>query len=181
MKEPNLPIEIEINKTKSLFIILGSLAFVLGSMWIYSIADSQTDWPPLVLKVVSITGLLFFGLGIILGVKKLIDKHPGLIIDEHGILNASGFGKPQFIPWETVTSFRLIEIERTKLIQVFINNAEEVLSRQNQWRQKMMRMSQSQYGTPISISCVTLKIDSGKLLQLLLERQSAVKAFTSTT
>ena len=179
MKEPNLPIEIEINKTKSLFIILGSLAFVLGSIWIYSIADSQTDWPPLVLKVVSIMGLLFFGLGIIMSVKKLIAKYPGLIIDDHGILDASGFGKPQFIQWETVTSFRLIEIERTKLIQVFINNAEEVISKQSRRKQKMMRMSQNQYGTPISISCVTLKIDSGKLLQLLLERQSAVKAFTS--
>jgi hypothetical protein len=178
MKKPNLPIEIPISKTKSLFIILGSLAFILGSIWIYSIADTQTDWPPLVLKAVSIMGLLFFGLGILVGVKKLIDKNPGLIIDDHGILNASGFGKPQFIPWKSITSFRLIEIERTKLIQLFINNAEEVINSQSRWKQKMMRMSQSQYGTPISISCVTLKIDSGKLLQLLLERQPATEHLT---
>jgi uncharacterized protein YacL len=179
MKEPNLHIEIPISKTKSLFVILGSLAFVLGSIWIYSIAENQTDWPTFVLKTVSIMGLLFFGLGIIMGIKKLIDKYPGLIIDDHGILNASGFGKPQLIPWESVTSIRLIEIEHAKLIQVFINNAEEVISKQSRWKQKLMRMSQSRYGTPISINCVILKIDPGNLLQLLVERQSTVKAFTS--
>ncbi|QEC76744.1 STM3941 family protein [Mucilaginibacter ginsenosidivorax] len=162
-----------------LFGILGSLAFVLGSIWIYSIADTQTDWPPFVLKVVSIMGLLFFGLAIIMGLKKLIDKYPGLIINDHGILNASGFGKPQFIPWENVTSVRSIETEHSKLIQVFINNAEEVISKQSRWKQKLMRMSQSRYGTPISINCVILKIDPGSLLLLLIKRQSAVNAFTS--
>ncbi len=172
---PTPTIEIPVSKAKALLIIAASVAFVIACAWLWTIADTQTDRPPAVMKAVSVIGIVFFSLGMVVGVKKLFDKRPGLIIDDQGIQDNTGLGKGRFIAWTNITGFKLIEIKRTKLISVFVNNADELIAGQSPWKQKMTRLTLQNYGTPISISSSTLKMDSDELLKLLKTRLSIAK------
>lgn len=167
-------IEIPISKTKTLLLILGCLGFVMVSIWLWSIADEQTSRSPALIKMVSILGILFFGLGLVLGPKKLFDKRPGLIIDDEGIRDNMSSSGGRFISWSNITGFETIKIKSTKILLIHVNNATDIINKESKWRQKMMRYSERTYGTPISIGSGTLKIDFDKLETILANRYKAV-------
>ncbi|WP_295720620.1 STM3941 family protein [Mucilaginibacter sp.] len=178
MNQSNPAIEVPLSKTKTLLVILGGFVFVLLSIWMWDTADTQTRWPPICLRVLSVIGGAFFGSALIVGPKKLFDKRPGLIISDEGIQDNCSISRGRFIAWKNIQGFKIVKIRSTKLILVFINNAKEVIQEENKFTQALMRVTEKTYGTPISISSGTLKIDSDDLLQLLLDRQLAVKAIT---
>ena len=70
MNKNEQEIEIKTSKKKSVFIILGSVVFVVLCVHLFLRAESNHTYPPLLLEVVAIIGVLFFGLGLILGIRK---------------------------------------------------------------------------------------------------------------
>jgi hypothetical protein len=151
------------------------LTFVILSIWLWTIADIQFRRSPIVVKLVSVFGVSFFGLGLIIGPKKLFDKRPGLIINDNGIQNNLGVGTGIFIAWENIVRFEIITIKNTKLFLIFINNANEIIKIESKWKQKIMRYSLKSFGTPISIGSGTLKMEFNTLTKLLADRHLAFK------
>ncbi|HMC32313.1 MAG TPA: STM3941 family protein, partial [Candidatus Angelobacter sp.] len=87
---------LELSKGKIIFLLLGAIAFVAASVWMFSL-DSETirkELPfrnPLLVHGVGIAGMVFFGLGGLIGLRKLLDKKPGLVLNSSGIIdNSSG-------------------------------------------------------------------------------------------
>jgi len=169
MKTDNQTIEIPTSKKKTFLIILGCLMFVIICIWLWTRADNQTSYSPINLKIVSIVGIAFFGLGLVLGPKKLFDKRPGLIIDDKGIqINLSVFSG-RFITWTNITKFEITQIKSTRIILIFIDNADEVIRNESKLNRIVMHFSMREYSTPFSIGSGTLKIDFDELYELLTE------------
>ena len=168
--------KIQVSKTKTFLLILVSLAFVCVSIWLFSIADEQIRRPPIVLKLISIISVCFFGFGFIAGFKKLFDKRPGLIIDDNGIQDNSSISTGRFISWSNITGFKTIKIKSTSILLIYINNAEDIINIESKWKQKIMRYSEKTYGTPLSISSGTLQIKFHELEILLLDKLTAYQA-----
>jgi hypothetical protein len=76
---------IEFSKRKILLRALGCFAFVLLGIYLWHIAETQTNYPPVAVKIVSVLTIAFFGIGCILLPYKILDKGPGLILDNYGI------------------------------------------------------------------------------------------------
>ena len=165
---------IPFSRSKEILLILACIAFVLVSLWLWTIADNQVRQSPVFIKIISVFGVSFFGLGFILGTKKLFDKRPGLIIDENGFQdNTSTIGSGRFIAWRNINRFEVVTIKGTKVLLIFVNNANEMIYKESTWKQKFMRFSEQEYGTPISIGSNILKIEFIALTKLLSERHSA--------
>ncbi len=168
-------LEIAINKARTLQLTVGCLVFVIMSVWLWTVADKQTRRSPVLIKTVSVLGVSFFGLGLVLGPKILFTKRPGLIIDNQGILNNTSVGKESFIAWKNVDGFKIITTGKIDTVLIYINNAEESIRNESIWKQKIMRYCLKKYGTPISIGVSTLKIDANSLIGVLSERHLSFK------
>lgn len=168
-------LEIAINKAKTLRLTVGCLVVVAISVWLWTIADKQTRRSPLMIKTVSVAGISFFGLGLIIGTGKLLDKKAGLIIDDHGIHDNASVGTGRFIAWRNIEKFKVITVSKTDTLLIYVNNVEETIHKESKWKQKIMRYCLKKYGTPISIGISTLKTDSNSLINVLSERHSLYK------
>ena len=81
-------IEIYSSKKKSLLLLIGSIAFVALGIWLLLEADNLTGWRarnPIFTRGIGIASILFFGLGIFVGIKRLIKSEISLIIDPKGL------------------------------------------------------------------------------------------------
>jgi hypothetical protein len=168
----NETIEIPLSKTKIIFLILGSIAFVAIALWeLVYMADNQTSFNPSFIKVAAILGIVVFSFTGIVGIKKMFDKRPGLIINQEGIdVNSSGM-KIGLIKWEDIIGFSVFQIMSTKLLMIKVCNPDDYINKaSNTFISKMMKANNSQYGTPLSISSNALKIDFDSLHKLLREK-----------
>jgi hypothetical protein len=175
MNKMNSEIEIPISKKKTILIIFGSLIFVICCVWLWTKAESQTTYPPIILQIITIVGIAFFGLGPIFGLKKLFDKRPGLIISKTGIQNNLSVFSGHFISWTNIENFEIIQIKGTRIILINVNNAEEAISQESKIKQKIMRFSMKEYGTPYSIGSGSLLVDFDELYDLLTESLKLLK------
>lgn len=79
---------IPLSKLKLTLLLVGSFVFVLFGLW-FVIAPPETNHPffgnTVLIFGAGIAAIIFFGLTTILGIKKLTDTKPGLIIGKEGI------------------------------------------------------------------------------------------------
>lgn len=159
---------IELSKSKAILIILGSLAFVAAGYWFFT-RDAATvrEGPiddPLFIHGVGIVSMVFFSLTGIVGIRKLFDKRPGLVLNSAGIIDNSSGLAAGFIPWSEITGAEIYEIRRQKMLIIKVRNPEEFIQRGNVLRQAMVKMGSKMSGSPIAITSSTLEIDFSKLL-----------------
>jgi hypothetical protein len=171
MQMENDSVGIEFSKWKILLRTLGCFVFVVLGIYLWSIAGVLTHYPPLYVKIVSILSISFFGIGCIVLPYKLFGNSLGLIIDNYGIHFAAGVNKSRLIiEWRSITGFQIKEIKRTKILLIFINNAEAIINSESMWQQKLMRLGLKMYGTPISISTGTYKCSFDDLVKTITEK-----------
>ena len=164
----NKEIIIPLSKGKIMLLNLGSIAFVLGCIWLFGIDDGSKH-DSIFIKTIAAIGALFFSLAGIVGIKKMFDKRAGLIISDKGIINNSGAFDVGLIKWEDITGFDVYEIKHTKMLQVFVKNPEKYIeAEKSKIKRKMMRMN-GRYGSPISISSNALKIKFKDLQKVVLD------------
>ena len=139
---------------------LGSFAFVAASIWLWTIGD-------LFVKLAAGSGILFFGLCGIYMLIKLFDNRPGLIISKDGLLDNSSAVSGHLIKWENITEFKILQIESSKLLLIFVNNPQEFWDQANLFKRSVMKKNYDMYGTPIGISSNTLQCNFDELLEIL--------------
>lgn len=166
----NRPITIPLSKGKLLLSTLGAFAFVVIGFWFVLAPPSRTgsSLESTLLIVLGLLSILFFGGIAILVIRKLFDSRPGLIIDEQSLTDNSGGLSAGQILWQDIEDFKVLQIQRQRLILVLVKNPQDYIDRQsNAWKRKLMAMNYQQYGTPISISTNGLKISFAELLETL--------------
>lgn len=166
-------IEIPISKKKIRLTLLGALLFVL--IGVFFTLTPETFISPLmknphVIRIAGILSVLFFGSVSFYGVKKLSDKHVGLVIDSNGIVDNTNATSVGFISWTDITAIETKQEASTKFLLIYTSNPENYIGRARGIKRKFMEASNKMYGTPLSIISNTLKCKFEDLEKLINSR-----------
>lgn len=160
---------IPLSKGKIALHLLGAVAFVALSLWIWSTADAQTRYNPLSMKAAAIAGVSFFGLCAIYGCFKVFDTRPGLIIDEQGIVdNSSAVSAQVKILWNEVVALKVSEIAGQRFITVIVAEPQRFAGRGNFLRRMLNAANTKLTGSPINISSNSLGLKFDEIVNVLM-------------
>lgn len=166
-------IEIYTSKKKSILLLVGSLLFVGLGIWFIIDADNFSGWrarSPLVTRGIGIAAVLFFGLGIFIGVKRIIKSEIALIISPFGLNVNPRRSQHEFIKWNEISGFNEIKIQTTRILIIGVKNPNYWMEKEtNTLRKKMMQFNIKNYGSPFNIAASGLDISSSELNQKLKE------------
>ncbi|MDB5200677.1 MAG: hypothetical protein JWQ27_86 [Ferruginibacter sp.] len=169
-------ISIELSKAKLTKLLVFSIIFFSVGLWMI-VSNPQTNNSffndPLVKGFASYGAVIMGALGTFFFTKKLFDKKPGLIIDEHGIYeNTSAFAFG-LIPWSDIAYIEehILQVSvasKQYFVTVALTDPEKYISREkNLLKRKLLNANARSYGSPIHISTNGLKTTHQELLQLL--------------
>ena len=160
---------IPLSKTKIILLTIGSMAFVAASGWMWTIGGPEMTMDTLLYKLVSVVGVLFFGMTGIYGLTKLFDNKPGLIINQQGLMDNSSAVSGKLIKWSDIESFEVSQIQSTKFILIFVQNPQHYIDQASYVGRFWMKMNHKTYGTPLSISSNSLKCNFDELIKKIEE------------
>ena len=166
-------VEIPLNKKKIMLLLICAILLFSGGIWITLNPENFTIGifkyiNPNTLKIWGISGAIFFGLALIFGIKKLLDRKAGLIIDENGITDNSNASSIGLIKWEDISGIKTKQILSAKFLLIEVKNPKEYIERtNNRMKTKLMQANMDSYGTPLSITSNTLKYDFEQLEKLI--------------
>ncbi len=164
-------IEFYSSKKKSLLLLLGSITFVALGIWLLLEADNLTVWKarnPILTRGIGIASILFFGLGIFIGIKRVIKSEIALIIDSKGLNVNPKKSLTEFIKWSDMNGFEEIKIQSTRIVIIGVKNPEYWLDKETSvFRRKLMQFNISNYNSPFNIAASGLDISSDQLIETL--------------
>ena len=168
MKEIIIPL----SRKKITLLFSGAIGLVALFFWLIQIAENQTRYDPMFVKVVSVIGIVFFGLCGIYAFTKFFDKKPGLVINDEGIIDNSSAVCAGLIKWENITNVSITEIYGQKILTIDVNNADEILSKQQGFKKLLMNLNKNYFNSPIQISSNALKCNFQDLYNIIKEKLS---------
>jgi hypothetical protein len=124
---------------------------------------------PIFQIIVGLIGIVFFGYAALQIFRKLIDKNPGLIIDNTGITeNTSGI-TPKHLRWENITGIKIFNMVIVKFIIIIIDNPNKYIeySRKGLFYsifRQMAKLNHKMTGSPVNIYANSLKCKRKKLI-----------------
>jgi hypothetical protein len=169
----NSKIEIPLNKKKVILALIGAMFFV--GMGLLGALNPENFVSPVfrnpgVIRIIGVVGVVFFGISLFFIVPKLLEDKQGLTIDSNGIINNSNGINVGLIEWRDVTGIETIEVVSTKFLIVHIINPEEYIEREKKGiLKKAMKANQKMYGSPISITSSSLKMNFKELEALIIQ------------
>ncbi len=159
--------EIYTSKKKSILILLGSIVFV--TIGVLSVMNPERFitilFPnPDIIRIIGIASILFFGLGIFVGIKRLIKSEIALIIDPKGLIVNPKKSLTEFIEWKNILGFIEIKIQSQKIIIISVKNPEYWIEKETSTiRKKLMRFNLNNYDSPFNIAAAGLDIGYDEL------------------
>jgi hypothetical protein len=166
-------IEIPLSKSNIKMMFFGCIAFVGGGIW-FVVNPPKTDniifGNQIVLFIVGLAAILFFGfIGFSL-FKKLFDDNPGIIISDEGIYNNSGGFSAVFIPWANVKEIKETSVKNQLLINVMLKNPDQYIdSQKNIIIRRAIKLYNKKFGIIVSISSNGLICDHFELKKYLVD------------
>jgi len=168
---------IQFNKVKIIVLTLAAFALVVLGSWLLSMDTSTRDSQgkiisPIPAYGVGIVLVIFFGWCCFIGVKKLFDKSPGLIISSEGILDNSTGVAAGIIPWSEVVGIGEYEHKNQKFISIQVKDPEKYVNNGNALIRMANQANLNMCGTPVNISAKSLKISYHDLLAAITDYYS---------
>ena len=163
-------IKIPLSRSKISLLLVGAIFFVIAGI-LFFVTPSTFCPPviryPLIIRVIGIIAVLFFGTVSVYGFKKLFDKTSGLTIDENGITDNTNASSVGLIDWNDITEIQTKQVMSTKFLLIYVSNPDKYLDRARGFKRKLMMSSMKMSGTPLSVSSNTLQYDFDDLVKLI--------------
>lgn len=172
----NDEIKIPLSKNKISLLFLGALLFVIFGIWFLYNPETFADsiYRPRsseFIQIVGIIAVVFFGICGIFAFKKLFDKKDGLIINKSGITDNSSGTSVGLIKWNDIVGIEIAKVHSQKFIMIEVSNPEYYISLKKSSIGKMtMKANYNQFGTPLSISANSLRINFAELRTIIEEQ-----------
>ena len=164
-------IEIYTSRKKSILILIGSIIFVVGGILFVVNPERFVTLifrNPDIIRIVGIASIIFFGLGIFVGIKRLIKSEIALIIDKKGLNVNPKKSSTEFIEWKNILGFKDIKIQSQRILIIIVKNPEKWIEKEtNTIRKKLMRFNLNNYDSPFNIAAVGLDISYAELSEKL--------------
>jgi hypothetical protein len=174
----NYKTEILLSKAKLTKLLFFCVLFVLIGLWII-IKDIQVSNSilnnPILKKVVSYASILMGLLGIYFFTKKLLDKKPGIILNDKGIYDNTSSFNFGLIPWGDISkiSEKIIQTSiflKQRFIVIGVTDPEKYITRETNFLKRKLLISNSKsQGSPIYIVTNGLVTNHKDLLKLVTE------------
>jgi len=171
-------IEIPLNKKKISLLLLGSIGFVTFGLLFTLTPETFTSSrhsSELLIRIIGIISWMFFGIVTVFGISKLFDKSAGLTIDDSGIIDNTNFTSVGFIKWEDIKKIKSGKSASTDFILIYVKNPKTYLEKTTIIKRKLMQGNKKRYGTPLSLTSMTLKCDYKYLATLIDEKFNEYK------
>ena len=164
-------VEIELSKRKIILLFIAGVVFVIIGCW-GAVKPEDFISPifrnPGVIRISGIAGVSFFGVGIVFIARKLFDNKPGLIIDRYGITNNTNVTSMGLIEWNDITRIEKKQVMSTKFLILYTDNPEKYIQRaKNFISRRAVEMNTKTYGSPISLTSNSIKINFDDLETLI--------------
>lgn len=170
MQEVSIPL----SKSKILLLSLLCLGFVLLGLWLLLLAPELDIFGALGIYFQKIVGALsigFFGPAGFFLVRKSLDKTPGLVISNEGIIDNSSMVAAGKIIWSDVKGIKESTVAGERFIRVEVKNPQKYIDRQKGgFQRKSVEINYQKYGSPIQISANGLDATHEEIVSLLRER-----------
>ncbi|HEX3656024.1 MAG TPA: STM3941 family protein [Pirellulales bacterium] len=167
---------IPLSKRKILLLVTGCLALGPLSVWVWSIANTQTRYYPLYAQCAAVAGACLSGWGCVYGCLKVFDRRPGLIVDSEGIVDHSSAGSIGRIPWSEITGVVSSEVKGQRLVTIMVAKPEKFVASGGFFVRALNAAGLTETGSPINISANTLQINFNELYSLLTQAFEAHRA-----
>jgi hypothetical protein len=169
-RDVNGVIEIGLNKLKIVLLLVASLLFVAGGIWL--VKNPRIFHPsPLLISIAGYLGIVFFGVIALFIINKLFNTGPGFVIDDNGIVDNSSTFSVGFIPWEDVVDVSVIEVSSQKLINIKVSDPTDYIKRQpNVLAKQTAATNNRMYGSPVNVSANSLRVSFDELYNQIKER-----------
>ena len=174
-------IEIPLNKKKISLILLGSIGFVtLGLLFTLTPDTFISTRSPneSITRIIGIITLTFFGIATVYGISKLFDKSAGLIINDNGIIDNTNFASVGLIKWEDIKKIKSDKLASSDFMLIYVKNPKAYLEKATFIKRKLMQGNMKMYGTPLSLTSLSIKCDYKYLATLIDEKFSEYKQVT---
>ena len=172
-------IEIYSSKKKAFLLLIGSLLFVVGGVYIFINAENFTGFragSPFFIKGVGIASVLFFGLGIYVSIKQLIANQLILIINRNGVNVNPRKSLTEYIEWKNITGFSELKLQSQKFVIINVDNSDYWIEKEkNVIRKKLMEFNLNNYGSPFNLSANSMQINYAELITTLNENLNKYK------
>jgi hypothetical protein len=167
-------ISLQLSKKKMLSMSIGAFAFVLLGIWFIinpPIQEKGLFSNAKVIQVLGIISVLFFGLLLFTFFRKILDKQPGLIIDEHGITDNASAVSAGHIPWSEIQQLKTIKESGQYFLMIIVDDPYKYIERQKSpLKRKISDLNFKRYGSPINISANTLECDFERLKKIVQDK-----------
>lgn len=171
-------IKVGLNKKKLILLLLGGAGFVFFSTWFivkpYDFVNFLTRDEKIVYTV-GIVGVIVFGFGTIMLFIKFLDKNPGLIIDKAGVTDNTTTNPVGFIPWKDITKIEVKKINSISILLIYLKNPNDYILKSSSINRLGLKKNMRTYGTPITITSLSLDCSFAELERLLLDSYNEVK------
>ena len=162
---------VEFSKRKLLLLVIGAMVFVTLGIWLYQLDPAWIEAQrrfnnPLLVHGVGIVSVVFFGFCGAVGIRKLFDSKPGLVLGATGIVDNSSGVSAGLIPWSDIQGFGIHEIQKQKMLIIKLADPQKYVQVGGSMKQALNRMNLKMCGSPIAISANSLKIDFSELVSL---------------
>lgn len=172
-------IEIYSCKKKSLLLLIASLIFVIGGIFMYVNAENIAGYrarSPIFIKTIGITSALFFGLGIYVSIRQLLANQLILIIGKKGVNVNPKKTQTEFIEWKNINGFSELKIQSQNFVIIDVNNSEYWIEKEeNGIRKKLMKFNLNNYGSPFNLSANSMQMNYAELIKTLNENLNKYK------
>lgn len=106
---------------KNLLFLLICLVFVISGFWMVSTSTNNINF------IIGIISILFFGLGLIMFPKQILDRKPRIIINDEGIYDRTL--KVGIIEWRDINDAYLQSISGSEFISLVLTDNNKYLQR----------------------------------------------------
>ena len=160
---PDDVVTVPLNKRKLALHALGSLAFVVLGACILFV------WPlsRALRIVVGAPAIAFFGLTLVLNLRRLLHPRPGLILSAEGIVDRGSGLSLGLVRWSDIEEIKAASINGTKFLVLKVRDPAPYLARGNALQRMTHRANTSLVGSPVTLAAVTLSISFAELEQLV--------------
>lgn len=149
MNTESLPITLYSSRAKYIKLLLGSLLFVAGGVFLVTSHHTAEK------LVVGWLCIGFFGLGVPIALKQLLSSKPRVVITDAGVLDHTlGVG---IIEWSDINAARVVTIHKQAFITLALADDEKYLSRIPKWQKTMAQANAAMGCEKININLSGIK------------------------
>lgn len=160
------------SKKKLVGQIIFCIAFVAVGIWILTnknrIDKTFVETYRLNLFIGGLTVLVFASF-LSLWIFKLLDKKPGVLVDENGIVDNSTYISVGKIPWSDIESVKPSNYSSNVITVILKEPAKYIDKQKNPIKKKLLKANYKKNGSPVNIQTLSLNTDNKNLINAINE------------